>query len=344
MCPCISSVSEEIICTSEMIEQEFGFFNYREDCMSKMNIAIIGPGAIGLLFAGLLHRHSEVTLIDHSSERAELFNKNGIRFEAMGEESLLAIPISAELSPIRECDLVLVSVKAYHTSEAARSIKKSGFRGPVLTLQNGLGNVDILARELPGNPLIAGITSEGANIVHTGHVRHAGRGKTSFGVVGEEKLKDTFLSELVELMKNAGFDAELHPDPDLLIWSKLIINVGINALTAIFRVQNGKLPKLPSARELMVQLVAEADSLVIKKGIQLPYTNSLEKVEEVCRMTAENFSSMYQDTNNGRKTEIDFINGAIVREGESLGFPCPLNKTITTIIHAIEEVYTHTIS
>lgn len=305
--------------------------------MADMNIAIVGPGSIGLLLSGFLHKNASITLVDYRTERAELLNKKGIRWEGMDGSQDLRIPVASKIDSSVTFDLVIICVKAYHTEDAAQELKRAGYSGPVLTLQNGLGNVEILRKHLPDAELIAGITSQGANLVDVGHVRHAGKGKTSFGQVVPGKPDNEFLEKLVEIFKVSGFEVDISSDVDSLIWSKLLINVGINALTAILNVQNGKLLEFSHARQLMSDLVKEGWNLIKQKALTLPYEDPIARVEEVCHLTAANYSSMNQDINNARRTEIDFINGAVVREGEKLNIPCPYNDTVTKIIHGLEE-------
>jgi 2-dehydropantoate 2-reductase len=124
-----------------------------------------------------------------------------------------------------------------------------------------------------------------------------------------------------------------------LIWGKLIVNVGINPLTAITRLKNGRLPDLPSTRMIMEEAVKEAVAVAQAKGIDLPYSDPLARVIEVCHATAENVASMLQDVLNRRETEIDAINGAIVREGKIMNIPTPVNFTLLSLVHAIQDTY-----
>ncbi len=305
-----------------------------------MNISIIGPGAIGLLFAGKLQKtESIVKLIDHRKDRAEQMNKEGIVFENDEEKYSYKVPVETGIESVSGSDLVIIAVKAYNTEDVAKALDSINYKGYALTLQNGYGNTDILKQYLPEKMLIAGITSEGANLKNIRHVKHAGRGKTSFGPVSGSAENGSVLSEITTIFNEAGFETEISYDTRSLIWSKLIINVGINALTAILKVQNGKLPESNYSMILMHDLVNEAVTVSDKTGINLPYHDPLEKVKEVCMLTGENYSSMYQDIKYSRKTEIDFINGAVVSQGEKCGIECPVNRSITDIIHALESFY-----
>ncbi len=305
-----------------------------------MKISIIGPGAIGLLFAGKLQKtENELILIDHRHERAELLNKEGIFFESSEEKYSFKVPVETDIKKATDSDLVIIAVKAYHTEAVAKALSLINYEGYALTLQNGYGNTDIMKKYICENKIIAGITSEGANLKDYRHVKHAGKGKTSFGFISENNVKSDVLSDISGLFMQAGFETDISPDTRSLIWSKLVINVGINALTAILKVQNGRLPESDYSRRLMDDLVQEAVTVSDNTGINLPYPDPLKKVEEVCRLTAENYSSMYQDVKHARKTEIDYINGAIVSEGEKAGIECPVNRSVTNLIHAFESLY-----
>lgn len=303
-----------------------------------MKIAIVGPGAVGLLLAGYLHKtRAAIELVDRSPRRAELLAR-GIRWQGKEEDFSFTVPVAAGLKKPEEKDLVILCVKAYATESATRMLQQAGYRGPLLTLQNGLDNPDIIARELPDSPLLAGVTSEGANLAAHDHVRHAGKGKTSFGPMTPGKPAPAFVEELVSLFREAGLDAELSGDPRSLLWSKVLVNAGINPLTAILGVRNGRLLEIEPARRLMGALVLEAGEVARQKGVALTFDDAVAQAEEVCRLTAENYSSMYMDMKKGRRTEIDSINGAVVREGATVGLECSRNQAVTRLVQALELV------
>ena len=138
---------------------------------------------------------------------------------------------------------------------------------------------------------------------------------------------------------SAGFTTRSAANVTDLIWGKLVINVGINALTAITGVKNGLLPKIKGTKWIMEEAVREAAAVAHAKGIHLPYPDPFERVVEVCRATSENIASMLQDVLRQRITEVVFINGAIVREGKALKIPTPVNLTLTCLVQAIQETY-----
>jgi 2-dehydropantoate 2-reductase len=167
-------------------------------------------------------------------------------------------------------------------------------------------------------------------------VRHAGQGPTHLETRPDVASR---AEQVADLFRQAGIETHLSPDLDSLIWGKLVVNVGINALTGILRVPNGLLREIEPALSLMDAAVREAVQVARAKGIALPYDDPIHKVHEVCTATAANRSSMLQDVLRGSSTEIDVINGAIVREASALGLQAPVNQMLTQFIKAIEASY-----
>ena len=185
--------------------------------------------------------------------------------------------------------------------------------------------------------VLGGTTSQGATVLGPGHIRHAGRGETTLGEL------DGSLSERVniifDIFNSAGIETKVTDNVEGLIWSKLIINVGINALTAVLRLKNGELVQYDRAREILKMAVEEGVSVANARGVELTYDDPVKKVEDVCRATASNISSMLQDVLKAKKTEIDFINGAIVGEGKKAGISVPTNNVLNGLVKTIEMSY-----
>lgn len=302
-----------------------------------MKIAVIGPGALGCLVAAYLKKGTkeEIWLVDKSQERAEEIRKNGIKVEHPGGSFSVNVSASARPKEIGISDLVIICVKSYSTEEASRDIKELvGEKTYVLTLQNGIGNVQILNDNFGPDRVVAGVTNHGATLLGTGHVRHAGKGDTIIGKSDGRILGA--VRDAANVLIKAGFDTKVSKDIDSIIWSKLVINVGINALTAVTRLHNGKLIEYDMTREIMRDAVQEAVRVIKRKRIKLAYDDPIQKVESVARATAANVSSMLQDILNKKKTEIDFINGAIVRQGKSCNIPTPVNSVLTNLVKTIE--------
>ena len=302
-----------------------------------MNFLVVGPGAMGCLFASRLKKAGHHIMIkDHRPERAHFINRRGIMIEGMAGEERIRIPVISGPAP-EETDVALICVKANQTREVAHEI--SSWLHPeavILTLQNGLGNLELLEGVFGKKRVLGGVTAEGATLLGPGHVKHAGRGQTIIGPTGPA---DGPVTKIVSAFEEAGFETRSTDEVENLIWGKLLVNVGINALTAITRLKNGQLPTLEGAGTVMKMAVEEAESVAHAKGINLPYPDPFERVLEICHATAENKASMLQDVLGKRTTEIQFINGAIVREGKKSGIPTPVNRTLTSLVSAIQETY-----
>ena len=206
-----------------------------------------------------------------------------------------------------------------------------------MTLQNGIGNTQIMGEVIGQDKVIGGITNHGATLLGWGHIRHAGKGETIIGKTDAKTLGQ--LEGILAILNKAGFETNISKDIDAIIWSKLIINVGINVLTALTRLNNGRLIEYEGTKDIMRLAVFEAVKIAEVKGIKLIYEDPIEKVESVCKATAGNVSSMLQDVLNKKRTEIDFINGAIVKLGQSLNIPTPVNYTLTNLIKTVEASY-----
>jgi len=302
-----------------------------------MNFLVVGPGAMGCLFAGRLKKGGHrVTIADYKPERADFINQHGIRLEEpTGEERVHVPAVTAGVT--EGPDVALFCVKANQTREAAEEVAPwIDLQTSVLTLQNGLGNLELLEEVFGKGRVLGGVTAEGATLLGPGHARHAGRGQTVIGPAGEA---DGPVAKIVRAFEGAGFDTRSADNVESLIWGKLIVNVGINALTALTRVRNGQLPSLKGARTVMKMAVQEAVTIADARGIRLPYPDPFERVQEVCCATAGNVASMLQDVLGQRITEIRSINGAIVREGLKFGIPTPVNLTLTSLVEAVQESY-----
>jgi 2-dehydropantoate 2-reductase len=303
-----------------------------------LRIAVVGAGAMGSLFGGKLSAVAQVTLLDPWGEHVSAMQRDGLRIvELDGSEATVPVTATTDPAVVPTVDLAIIFVKSHATRRASQWA--SHFLAPdglALTLQNGVGNAETMAEVLGADRVVAGVTSHGATLLGPAHVRHAGKGPTHIATRPEIAEK---LAHVVAAFEQVGF--EVHPSDDLesLVWGKLIINVGINALTAVLRVPNGQLVEIPAAAALMAQAVAEAEAVCRAKGVTLPYDDPLGRVREVARATAANRSSMLQDVLRGVPTEIGVINEAIVREGQRVGVATPVNELISSVVRAIEDSY-----
>lgn len=301
-----------------------------------MKIAVVGAGAMGCLFGGFLARAGEdVVLVDVAPGAVEALRRRGVRLWE-GEDAR-DVPVRAVSDPATAgpADLVLVMVKAQHTASAAASL--GPLLGPdtaVLTLQNGLGAADVLDRAVGVERLLVGVTAQGATLLAPGEVRHGGAGETLFGPSAPGGPNP---EPFAAALSRAGLPARAVSDPWPAVWRKLAVNCGINAVAALTGLRNGRIPEIPEAAAVLSDAVLEAAAVARAAGIDLGDPHALvESVLAVARATGANRASMGQDVDARRPTEIEFINGAVVREGERRALPTPVNRTLTRLVKALE--------
>jgi 2-dehydropantoate 2-reductase len=304
-----------------------------------MKIAIVGPGAMGCLFAGLLAESDlyDVWLLDKNEIRAREISKYGITIEGIGGKRIIggvysntSLHVTSDPTEVGEVDLIIICVKSYDTAEATYSItQNTGNKTIILTLQNGLNNIETISQAVGKEKVIAGITSHGATMLDVGHIRHAGIGNTIIGEI--DGRIDSRVELVADILSSAGFHTKVSDNIYGSIWGKLIINAAINPITAITRLSNGELLEHEVTRKLL-RMTAEA----LASHVSLPYDNPVSAVESTCKATSLNVSSMLQDVLKGKRTEIDAINGAIVNEGRKNGIETPINESLTYLVKGIE--------
>lgn len=276
-----------------------------------MKIVVLGSGAMGCLYGGMLATAGhDVTLIDIWKEHVEAINCRGLKIEnSAGERVVRNVKAVSGARDAGEADLVMVFVKATATAAAMAGAKSLITPSTaVLTLQNGLGNVEAISETIDPAQVIAGTSGHGATMLGPGRIRHAGEGET---VIGEPGGGSPRVEELAEVFRQAGIAAKTTDNVMGVIWTKLIVNAGINALTAITGLRNGSLVELPETDKLLRLAVEEACSVAEAKGIRLEAEDPVEHTRNIAKKTAGNLSSMLQDIIAGRQTEISVINGAI---------------------------------
>jgi 2-dehydropantoate 2-reductase len=302
-----------------------------------MRVVIVGAGAMGSLFGFLLHRAGkDVWLLDKHPELTGHIRENGLRVEGASGEHTVPVPITTAVDDIQWADLIIIFVKAYDTAQAILDAKPLAKQDSVvLTLQNGIGNVEAIADVVGEERTIAGTTAHGATVLGPGHIRHAGMGETVIGEIHGRQSER--LVKIQDFFKSAGIPVNITQDVTSLLWSKLLINVGINPLTGITDLPNGALLDFEETRRIMHAAVNEAKEIAARKGIRLIYEDHLHKVDSVCQATAANISSMLQDIRNKKRTEIDFISGALVKEGIKAEVVAPINEALTHLIRLRED-------
>ena len=295
-----------------------------------MRVAVVGPGAVGRLFAAFLSEAADVVLVDYKKERAKALSQNGYRLTGLVSRHV-KIPVVVE--PEGAFDAVVVCVKAYSTAAVAQKLKQWSGSAAVLTFQNGMGNAETLQKAVGAERLVVGTNSYGANIAQDDPylVHYAGRGEVVLGIL-DEAAEDA-LTLFLRLFEQAGICVRKTGDINAVLWEKLLVNAAINPLCALLGIRNGQLPRLPSLWRIATGIVREGEDMI-------------ERVRKVCEKTANNRCSTLQDISAKRLTEIPYINGYIAKKARELGVPAPLNGAIAAIFDAYNSLHspggTHT--
>ncbi len=300
-----------------------------------MKIVIVGAGAMGCLFAAQLSQAGvDVWLLEKNDSIVTAITRYGITLEnSAGTHTIAGITITRDASLVGPADYIIFFVKAFDTENAAFTAAPCIGSGTVIvTLQNGIGNVEILSEHFLAQSVLAGTTAHGATLLGPGHVRHAGCGETAIGALRPQK--DTSLAGLREVFEIAGISTRIADDVLMLLWSKLLVNIGINPLAAILDISNGRILDFEQVRSIMHAAVCEGVAVADAKSICFSPDEQVARVESVCRATQANLCSMLQDMRAGRMTEIDYLNGAVVREAQALNVPVPVNSMLTDLVKA----------
>jgi 2-dehydropantoate 2-reductase len=296
-----------------------------------MDILIVGTGALATLFAARLASSGYcVTMLGTWPEGLSTLRQNGARMiDANGDEKILSVYATDDPKECRGAKQAIVLVKSWQTERAARQLREClAVDGLAITLQNGLGNREILVKDLGKSRVALGTITIGATLLRPGLVKAGGDGTISIEA-------HPAVGPMEEALKSAKFKVDVVDDAPSMVWSKLIINAAINPLTALLQVPNGKLLERPAARDLMSALAQEAASVAFAEKANLPFRDPVAFVEDVARKTAANHSSMLQDIQRGAPTEIDAICGAVVRVGGRHHIPTPINYVCWQLVLAL---------
>ena len=293
-----------------------------------MHVGVLGAGSMGSLFAGLLAADgTATTLLAHEGAHVDAIRECGLRIErADGSSEVVDVDVVTDPAAVPSLDAVLVFVKSHATADAATEWGGALADAHVATLQNGLGNAETLAARF--DSVLAGTTSHGAVVEAPGLVRHAGAGDTRLG--RWDGPTDDPSARLAATLSAAGIDTEVVTDPRTALWRKVLVNVGINAVTALARVENGVLAEHASGRRLLRRAVAEAARVARAEGVAVD--DPIAETVAVAERTASNVSSMRQDVESGRETEIEALHGAVVERASDHDLPAPVNRTLADLV------------
>ncbi|WP_047982391.1 ketopantoate reductase family protein [Ornithinibacillus contaminans] len=309
-----------------------------------MKLLILGAGAMGSLFAGKLKQNGvDVTIYNRSNNHVEKIQSDGLKIiDKEGVGSTVQLPVLTDpVQVVDTYDLILVFVKTFATENVLDKVLPYITKEtPILTLQNGIGNMEKISKLAPEHEVLVGGTWAGASVAEPGTILHRAWGSTFIGAPLANERKNDLLMKIASTFTKSGLETEVAANVQSIIWSKLLVNIAFNGLTAITRLKNGDAIRTQEGKMIVEKLVDETVEIAAKKAIPLlfenPYAECIRLGETDIAM---NTSSMLADILHKRKTEIEAINGAIVEEGRKYGINTPYNEMIVNVIKVIEESY-----
>lgn len=293
-----------------------------------VNIAIFGAGAVGCYYGAVLARAGHAVTLVGRAAHVDAMRARGLLLETASGVQALAVHAGTEASGVRGAELVLCCVKSGDTEGAAAQMAPHLAPGAVvLSLQNGVDNAARLRSAL-AQEVIAAVVYVATEMAAPGHVRHHGRGELVLG-------RSPSAARVAALLAAAGIPTTVSEDVASALWAKLILNCAFNGLSAITRMPYGRLFEQEGARELMRAVVDECLAVASADGVRLP-GDAWEEVARIARSMPAQFSSTAQDLARGRRSEIDHLNGYVVRRGRAQGTPVPVNQVLWTLVRLIE--------
>ncbi|WP_025320996.1 ketopantoate reductase family protein [Deferrisoma camini] len=306
-----------------------------------MRVGIVGAGVLGSIFGSLLSQKGfDVTLVEVLEERVRLIEREGLWLQMPdGSRVHTRVAITSDPARVGVQDVVMVCVKGYHTASAIRgALPMVGPDTVVLSVQNGLGNLETIAGVVGPDRVVGGITAHSGMPVGMNEVRYVG-GLGPLLVIGPyDGVRRPGFERLVEALRKAGLDVHDVDDINPVIWKKLIANVATNCVAALTGLRGGEAVKHEPTVNLIRALAGELAQVARAKGIDFPeLENPGEFALKAFAGTKDNKVSMLQDVEAGRPTEIGNLNEVIVREGQRLGIPTPYNQAVTWLVRGVEE-------
>jgi 2-dehydropantoate 2-reductase len=295
----------------------------------RIKVAVMGAGAVGCYFGGMLARAGHEVVLIARPQHAEAIERDGLRMETTSFDEHVRLAASTDPSSVQGAQLVLFSVKSTDTESAGALIRPHlPADALVLCLQNGMDNADRLRSVLPQHAVAAAVVYVATEMAGPGHVKHHGR--------GELVIEPASASEAVaQALIAAGVPTEISDNVRGALWAKLILNCAYNAVSAIAQLPYGKTVQGEGVKDVMRDVVAECLAVAQAEGVQVPGDVDAA-IRKIAETMPSQFSSTAQDLARGKRSEIDYLNGSIVRRGEALGIATPANRVLWALVKLME--------
>ena len=304
-----------------------------------MKIAVIGTGAMGSIYAARFSRAGhEVVAIDIWQDHVNYINRNGLFIDGPdGQIIAKNIKASTKFSDLKGCHFYIIATKAMKLEESIKNLKDwINLNSPIITIQNGLGAGDIILRHMPENNIILGVAEGfGASLQRPGHVTHTANKQIRLGSISKISSEKE-LRNIVDTWRSGGLKTEIYKNIEQLIWEKLLCNVTLSGPCSIFGCNVNELFNNREYWNFALNCMQEAYSVGLSMGIPFSFEDPVAYVSDFAIRVGSAKPSMLQDYENKKKTEIDFINGAIPPLGAKSKIPTPFNDHVCRIIREAE--------
>ena len=300
----------------------------------SIRVAVLGAGAVGCYYGGMLARAGHAVTLIGRPVHVEAFRKSGLHFEGLTFDEQVPVEASSDAAAVRGARLVLFCVKSTDTEQAAAQIAPHlDADAIVVNLQNGVDNTERIQAKV-SQPVVPAVVYVATEMKGPGHLKHHGRGDLVIGNLNGN-ISFNLLQELKIQFEKASIPVVVSGNVAGELWTKLVVNCAYNALSAITQLPYGKLIAGPGIRETMRDVVDETLAVAKASGVQMA-PDMLAKVYKIAEAMPTQYSSTAQDLARGKPTEIDHLNGYVVRRGEVLGIPTPANRALHALVKLIE--------
>lgn len=303
-----------------------------------MKVAVIGSGALGCLFGAKFSKKNDVILLTHTQKEADIINEKGLsvkKDEGLVEHFYEHVTACVSGTYEQSVDVVVILVKTLQTENALQqNLKLIGKDTLVLTLQNGLGNFETISKYVDEKQLILGTTNHNSVRLSEGNIFHSGSGITT---IGGAKVSSDNLQKIKGLFEQSGFEVAVSENIGYLLWRKLFVNLTLNSFTYITLTPLGFVSQNQYARVFARKILSETVDVARAEGQNFDVDEVVDFVNYVSETHLNGYSSMSQDRKRGVKTEIDWINGAVVKLARKHNISVPYNECVVNMVHAIED-------
>ena len=303
-------------------------------------VAVVGAGAVGSFYGAMLARAGHPVVLIGRPAHVEAIRRDGLKLEMGGRTETVALDAHSEIVAARDADLVLVSVKSSDTEAVARELAPLlASNAVVVSLQNGVENADVIARHVDAT-VVPAVVYVATAMPAPGVVRHHGRGDLVVGprtrAAADDAAFGRRLDALVAFFATAGVAVKISADVVAELWSKLMVNCAYNAISALAQAPYGEMAALAPIRELQRTVVGEVVAVAAASGVELPLAAAIDAMERIAPAMPAQLSSTAQDVARRKTSEIDHLNGFIVRRGREVGVATPVNQALHALVKLVE--------